>query len=186
LIALNLLLEQDGSESRVKSANTLSADNLAETGDEAGSELGVGDHADTGGLERAQSDISEELTSRGRGEVDGGTVLLGGLVTDEVDGLLLEELVSSKLEGTLEEVTSEGRAKTSQESASTLILDDLANTADETAVVGRRVKLDTGLDAVVESKSASELIEAFWTSTMSPAGCDILAMFPSLLLFHPS
>jgi hypothetical protein len=144
----DLLLEQDGSESRVKSANTLSADNLAETGDETSSELGVGDHSDTGGLERAQSDVSEELTGRGRSEVDGGAVLLGSLVADKVDGLLLEELVSSELEGALEEVTSEGWAETGHESASTLILDDLSDTADQTAVVGGRVKLDTGLDAV--------------------------------------
>jgi hypothetical protein len=159
MIALNLLLEENGSEPRVKSTNTLSADDLAETGDEAGSEFGVGDHADTGGLERAQGDVSEELTSRGRGEVDGGAVLLGSLVPDEVDGLLLEELVSSELEGTLEEVTSEGWAETGQESASAFILDDLVDTADETAVVGRRVKLDTGLDAVIDMNQLLSLLK---------------------------
>jgi hypothetical protein len=152
----NLLLEKNGSKSRVESTDTLSADDLAETGHETGRKLGVGDHADTGGLERAQSDISEELTSRGGGEVDGGTVLLGGLVADEVDGLLLEELVSSEFERTLEEVTGEGRSETGHESASTLILDDLADATNETAVVGDGVKLDTGLDAETGNMSAAE------------------------------
>lgn len=62
--------------------------------------------------------------------------------------MLLEEFVSSKLEGTLEEVACEGWANTSQESASTLVLDDLTETTNETAVVGDWVELDSRLDAV--------------------------------------
>jgi hypothetical protein len=61
---------------------------------------------------------------------------------------LLEEFVSTELEGTLEEVTGGGRTKTSQKSAGTFVLDNLADTAEETAVVGDGVELDTGLDAV--------------------------------------
>ena len=143
-----LLLEEDGSESRVERADTLSLGDLAETADEAGSELGVRDETDTGSLERAEGNVGEELGACGGSEVDGGTVVGGGLVSEERDGLLLEELVSSELEGTLEEVTGKGWASTSQESASTLVCDDLTETTDQTAVVCDWVKLDSGLDAV--------------------------------------
>ena len=51
------------------------------------------------------------------------------------------------LEDTLEEVTSGGGTETSPDGASTLVGDDLAEAANETAVVGDGVKLDAGLDA---------------------------------------
>jgi hypothetical protein len=62
--------------------------------------------------------------------------------------LLLEELVTTELECALEEVTGEGWADTSEESAGTFFGDDLAKTADEALVVGYWVELDAGLDAV--------------------------------------
>jgi len=144
----NLLLEEHGTETRVETAETLSLCDLGETRNETGSEGGLRNETDTGGLERAEGNVGEELGEGGRDEVDGGAVLDSVLVADHGDGLLLEELVTTELEGTLEEVTSEGRANTGQESASTLVLDDLAETTNETAVVGDGVKLDSGLDAV--------------------------------------
>lgn len=143
----NSLLEQNGTETGVESTDTLVLEDLAGTVEET---LGVGrlsDKTDTGGLEGAEGNVSEELGQTGRGEVDGGAVLGGSLVAKVVDGLLLEVFVSTELEGTLEEVTSSGRAETSEESASTLALDDLAEATDHATVVGGGVKLDTGLDA---------------------------------------
>jgi hypothetical protein len=145
---VNLLLEQDGTEASVESTDTLVLEHLGETTDET---VGVGrlrDETDTGSLEGAEGDISEELGGTSRSEVDSSAVVGGSLVADLVNGLLLEELVTTELEGTLEEVTSEGRTSTSEKSASALVLDDLAETADHTTVVGGRVELDTGLDAV--------------------------------------
>lgn len=104
--------------------------------------------SNTGGLERAEGNIGEELGGGRRCEVDGGAVVRCGLVAKVVDGLLLEELVTTELESTLEEVTGESWASTSQKSASTLLCDDLAETTNQSAVVGCWVKLDTGLDAV--------------------------------------
>ena len=144
----DLLLEADRTETSVESSDTLVLQHLAETTNET---VGVGrlrDETDTGGLERAQGDIGEELGGGGGGEVDGSAVVGGGLVAEVVDALLLEELVSTELQGALEEVTGEGRADTSQEGTSTLILDDLAETTDQTAVVGGGVELDASLDAV--------------------------------------
>lgn len=144
----NLLLEEDGTETSVESTDTLVLEHLGETTDEA---VGVGrlrDETDTGSLKRAKSDIGEELGGGGRGEVDSSAVVGGSLVTEGVDALLLEELITAELEGTLEEVTGEGRADTSQESASALILNDLTETANQATVVGLGVELDTGLDAV--------------------------------------
>jgi hypothetical protein len=146
----HLLLEENGTETSVESTDTLVLEHLGETTDET---VGVGrlrDETDTGSLKRAEGDISEELGGTGRGEVDGSAVVGGSLITELVDALLLEELVSAELEGTLEEVTSEGRADTSEKSAGALVLDDLAEATDHTTVVLGRVELHAGLDAVDE------------------------------------
>jgi len=145
---VNLLLEQDGAESGVEGTDTLLLGDTAETTHQAVGEGRLRDETDTGSLKRAQGNVGHELSGGGGGEVDSGTVVGSGLVAELVDSLLLEELVTTELEGTLEEVTSSGRTETSQESASTLLLDDLTETTDHTTVVGGRVKLDTGLDAI--------------------------------------
>ena len=149
----NLLLEQKGTKTTVEGGEALLLEDATEARDKAGSEGGLGDQTNTGGLKGAEGEISEELGAGGGGEVDGGAVVGSGLVAEEANGLLLEELVTTELQGTLEEVTSEGRAGTSEESASALVLDDLLEAADEAAVVGGRVELDAGLDAVVKRVS---------------------------------
>lgn len=145
----NLLLEQKGAKTTVEGGEALLLQDATEARDKAGSEGGLGDQTNTGGLERAEGEISEELGAGGGGEVDGGAVVGSGLVAEEANGLLLEELVTTELQGTLEEVTGEGRAGTGEESASALVLDDLLEAADEAAVVGLGVELDAGLDAVM-------------------------------------
>ena len=149
LVFWHLLLEQDGTETRVESTDTLVGEDLAGTTDQAVGELGVGNETDTGSLKRAESDIGDELSAGGGTEVDSSAVVGGGLVAESVDSLLLEELVTSELEGTLEEVTSGGGTETSPDGASTLVGDDLAETTDQAGVVGDGVKLDTGLDAAI-------------------------------------
>lgn len=147
-----LLLEENGSETGVEGTDTLVLQHLGETTDETVGVGGLGDETDTGGLERAEGNVGEELGGGRRSQVDGSSVVGGSLLAESVDELGLEELVTTELEGTLQEVTSKGRASTSQESASTLILDDLAETTDQATVVGNRVELDTGLDAVSKRK----------------------------------
>ena len=149
----NILLEQKGAETTVEGAEALLLSDLGEATNEAIGEGGLGNETDTGGFKRAEGEISEELGGGGGGEVDGGAVVGSGLVAEESNGLLLEELVTTELQGTLEEVASESRAGTGEESASALVLDDLLEAADEAAVVGGRVELDAGLDAVVERVS---------------------------------
>ena len=145
----NILLEEKGTETTVEGAEALLLSDLGEATNEAIGEGGLGNETDTGGLKRAKGEISEELGGGGGGEVDGGAVVGSGLVAEEANGLLLEELVTTELQGTLEEVTGEGRAGTGEESASALVLDDLLEAADEAAVVGLGVELDAGLDAVM-------------------------------------
>ena len=65
---------------------------------------------------------------------------------EEVDRLLLEKLVTSELQGTLEEVTSGGGTETSEESTGTLSGDGLTETTNQALVVLDGVKLDAGLD----------------------------------------
>ena len=153
--AVDLLLEQDGTEAGIEGTDTLGLQHLAEAADETVRVRGLGDKADTGSLERAKTDVGEELGSTGRGEVDTGPVVGGILNAEEVDGLLLEELVSTELQGALQEVTGEGRAKTGQESTGTLVGNDLAETTDHTTVVGDGVELDSRLDAVANMLSVA-------------------------------
>jgi len=147
------LLEQDWAETGVESSDTLSGGNLGETGDKTGGELGVRDETDTGGLKWAEGDIGEELGKSRGGEVNGGTVLGSNIITQNVDRLLLEELVTSELEASLERVTSEGWSQSSEESASTLRSDDLAETTNHTLVVNSWLELDSGLDDIDWGKS---------------------------------
>lgn len=163
----HLLLEENGTESGVESTDTLVLEDLSETADETAGEGGLGDQTDTGSLQRAEGDISEELSESGRTQVDGSAVVRSSLITELVDELLLEELVTTELEGTLEEVTGGGRTETSQQSASTLLLDDLAETTDQTAVVGDGVKLDSGLHAV---QTRLRQFSSSWTGRMRSTG----------------
>lgn len=144
----DILLEQHRTETRVESTDTLVLQDLAEAASETASEGRLRDKTDTGGLQRAESNVGEELGSSGRGEVNRGSVLRGRLVAELVDALLLEELVTTELEGTLEEVPGSGGAEASEESASTLVGNNLSEATDHTLVVGDGVQLDPSLDAV--------------------------------------
>ena len=75
----DLLLEENGSETGVESADTLVLQHLAETTDKAVGIGGLGDETDTGGLKWAEGDIGEELSESGGGEVDSSAVLGSGL-----------------------------------------------------------------------------------------------------------
>lgn len=142
------LLEQDRTEAAVECTKTLLRGDLAEARDEAAGEGRFGDETDTGGFERAKGNIGEEFGASGGCEVDGSSVVAGGLVAEQVDRLLLEELITAELECTLQEVAGEGWANTGQESAGALLCDDLTEAADQAAVVCNGIKLDSCLDAV--------------------------------------
>lgn len=142
------LLEADGTETGVEGTKTLSRRHLAETAHQTTSVCRLGHKTNARRLERAQRYVGKEFGGGGGGEVDGGAVLRRSFVAEEGDGLLLEELVAAELEGTLQEVTGEGRASACEEGASAFFLHDLAEATNHAAVVGSRVKLDASLDAV--------------------------------------
>ncbi|KAH9821981.1 hypothetical protein Tdes44962_MAKER04878 [Teratosphaeria destructans] len=144
----DLLLEEDRTETTVETTQTLRLGNLAKTTQQAIGEARLGHETDAGSLKRAEGNVGEELGKRGGTEVDSGAVLAGGFVPEQRDGLLLEELVAAEFERALQEVAGEGWAGTGQEGAGALVLDDLADAADQTAVVGDGIELDAGLDAV--------------------------------------
>jgi hypothetical protein len=144
----NSLLEEDRAETAVERANALILQDLAKATNETIGETRLGHKTDTGGLKRAQSDISDELGGGGGGEIDGGAVVGGGLVAELVDPHLLEELVTSELQGALEEVAGGGGTEASPDGASTLVGNDFAETADQAIVVGDGVELYPRLDAV--------------------------------------
>lgn len=143
-----VLLEENGTEAGVERHNTLILQDLGETTNKAASEGRLRHETDTSSLQRAQSNVGEELSKSGRDKVDRGSVVAGSVIAQEVDGLLLEELVTTELEGTLEEVTRNSGPKTRQQGTGAFILDDLTEAAEKTTVVGDRVQLDSGLDAI--------------------------------------
>jgi hypothetical protein len=100
----------------------------------------------TGGLKRAEGNISKELGGGSGSEVDSRAVLRGSLIAKLGDALLLEEFVSTKLEGSLKEVSSEGWANTSPNSAKSFLSNNLSEATNETAVVLDWVKLYSCLD----------------------------------------
>jgi len=128
--ACYVLLEQNGAKTRVESTDTLVLQDLCESTDETVGKGWVTDETDTGSLERAEGNVGEELGNTSSSKVDGSAVVRGSLVADHVDGLLLEELITTKLEGTLEEVTGSGRTKTSPDGASALVGDDFLEATD--------------------------------------------------------
>jgi hypothetical protein len=144
----DVLLEQDRTKASVERTHTLILQHLAEATDEAIRICRLGHETDTCGLEGAERDVGEELGERSRREVDGGAVVGGSLVSEVVDGLLLEQLVPSELERALQEVTCGCRAEACREGAPAFISNYLSNAAEEASVICDGVELDSGLDAV--------------------------------------
>lgn len=142
------LFEENRTETRVESTDTLMLQDLAESTGQTVGESGFRYETDTGSLKGAESDISDEFSASGGGQVDGGTVVGGSLVAESVDGLLLEELITTELEAPLQEVSGRGRAETSEKGTGTFIGDDLSETTDHTPVVGLGVELDSCLDTI--------------------------------------
>lgn len=58
---MNLLLEEDRTETSVESTNTLVLQDLGETADKTAGVCRVRDETDTGSLERAEGNVGEEL-----------------------------------------------------------------------------------------------------------------------------
>jgi hypothetical protein len=63
--------------------------------------------------------------------------------------LLLEQFVTSELERALEEVSSSGWAKSGQKRSSTLICDNLSDSAEKSSVICDRIELDSCLNTVI-------------------------------------
>lgn len=166
----NLLLEQDRTETGIESTDTLVLQHLAEASNKTIGICWLRNETDTGGLERAESDISKELGETCRGEVDGCAVVGGGLVSEEVDGLLLEQLISSKLECALKEVTSSSWTESSQQSTGTLLGDNLSESSDQTLVVCGRVELYSCLDAIREITSVGNFLIAQMAQAIAADG----------------
>ena len=143
------LLKQNRPKPRIKRPNTLLSRNLAKATDKPTCKRRLRHQPDPRRLERAERDIGEELCRGGRSEVYGCAVIGCGLVAKLIDELLLEQLVASELEGTLEEVSRRGGAEASPNGADALAGDDLAETADEAAIVFHGVELYSGFDAGV-------------------------------------
>jgi hypothetical protein len=120
----------------VEGSRTLLTKDAGETAGETVGERRLGDESDTGRLEGAERNVGEELGD-GRGtEVDGLTVLSGLVNAEDVDSLLLPELVTSELEGTLDGVTDDGGAETGEKRAGSLGTDDLSESSDHALQTG--------------------------------------------------
>lgn len=142
------LLEQDRGETVVEGSKTLLLEDSGETTNQAAGEVWLGHQSDSGGLQWTQSNVGEELSQGSGTDVDRVLVVLGGVVTQLLNEGLLEQLVTTKLEGTLQGVTQDGRAQTSQQGAGTFRGNDLSQRTNQTGVVNGRLQLDSGLDHI--------------------------------------
>lgn len=79
--------------------------------------------------------------------------------------MLLEEFISSKLEGALEEITSSGWTETSPDSAGTFFSNDCPEALDQALVVFGGIELYSGLDAELLLVNKLELETTTYTST---------------------
>jgi hypothetical protein len=89
----------------------------------------------TDGFERAEGQISKEFSNTGRGNVNNSSVVSGLFNTEDIDQSLFPEFVTTELQGTLEGITDSSGAETGQKSGGTFVLDDLAETTNDTGVV---------------------------------------------------
>lgn len=81
------LFEQDGPEPGVESTDTLILQDLGKPREKTTGKVGLGNETDTGSLERAESDIGEELSKRRRGKIDSSSVVASGIITLCASGL---------------------------------------------------------------------------------------------------
>ena len=92
---------------------------------------------DLGHLERAESDVGEEFSRGGTREPDITLVFGGGLLTSEVHVHVLEELVQTVLEHTLEGVANQSGAEALPETLAALLGNDGLKTGNKTLVLRR-------------------------------------------------
>mmetsp|Transcript_19423 Transcript_19423/g.52854 ORF Transcript_19423/g.52854 Transcript_19423/m.52854 type:complete len:332 (+) Transcript_19423:175-1170(+) len=143
------LLEEDRAEARVEAAeHALLLHEPRGHARERGGEAGVGDAADAAGLQGAQEAVRDKLGASGRPEVDGHAVVPRLLVSNGLHGLDLEELDAAKLEPALDEVANARGRQARGERHGALLLDHLAEAADQALVVLRGLQLDARLHDV--------------------------------------
>lgn len=143
----SVLFKQNGTETRVKSANAFVLENFAKATNQAICEARSRDKPDASCFEGTKGYRGKELCATGRNRVDCCTMLTGFFETEEIDGLFLEELVAAEFESALHEISGKCWAESCSESAGTFVLDDLTETANHAAIVGCRVELDSSLDS---------------------------------------
>lgn len=97
----------------------------------------AGLNLDLGHLQRAESNVGEELGRRRASEPDGTLVFCRGLLTGQVHVGILEELVETVLEHSLEGVAHEGRADTFPETPAALLCGDHLEARDEAFIFAR-------------------------------------------------
>ncbi len=114
------LLEQDGAETGVETHDAIRGKHLGRTRAKALGPSGVRYGTDAHGLERAQKQIGNELSHGRRGQVNRSAVVPCLLLAQLLCHVDLEELHTTELEPTLDEVTCGGGTQTRGKSADTL------------------------------------------------------------------
>lgn len=105
------------------------------------------DESDSAGFVGAKEAIGDSLSNGGRSKVDLVSVFPGVLISPFLAEVSLEELDSTELEPSLDEVSLAGGSETSEESTSTFGGSNVSTAGKETGV-GLGVKLDSGLNNI--------------------------------------
>jgi hypothetical protein len=104
-------------------------------------------HADFDGFERAETDVSEELSRSGTSEIDPSLVLDSSLGSSQIGVELLEELVASIFERALDAVAEESGRATGVNATDAVCFDDLTP-AVQVASVELCIDLTTAFDKI--------------------------------------
>mmetsp|Transcript_19424 Transcript_19424/g.52857 ORF Transcript_19424/g.52857 Transcript_19424/m.52857 type:complete len:332 (+) Transcript_19424:175-1170(+) len=143
------LLEEDRAKAGVEAADdALLLHEPRRNAGEGRREGGVRDAPDAARLQGAEEAVGDELGAGGRPEVDGHAVVPRLLVSNGLHGLDLEELDAAKLEPALDEVANARGRQARGERHGALLLDHLAEAADQALVVLRGLQLDARLHDV--------------------------------------
>mmetsp|Transcript_20319 Transcript_20319/g.51311 ORF Transcript_20319/g.51311 Transcript_20319/m.51311 type:complete len:241 (-) Transcript_20319:167-889(-) len=148
------LLEEHWYESRVPAGDSLHGVQFFHGRNRSLGEARVGDLPNARGLERAQEDIGDRLSTGGSTEVDLVAVLKTFFVSQVFCGVDLEELESAELEPALDEVADRRGPQSRGQGSHALRRDHLPHAPDQTAVVGDGVQLDARFHHVHGTESS--------------------------------
>mmetsp|Transcript_42049 Transcript_42049/g.64753 ORF Transcript_42049/g.64753 Transcript_42049/m.64753 type:complete len:332 (-) Transcript_42049:37-1032(-) len=139
------LLRKDGKETSVETSNSFGLGHFRETIGKTVAKFRVRDRTNADGFQGTKENVSNELGTSSRSNVDGGLAIPGLFFSHVFDGVDLEKFNSSEFEPSLNEISGSGGSKSGGQCHSTLFGNNLTESTNQPLVVLGGVQLHTGL-----------------------------------------